>query len=57
MESQRTQASFVLLLTLEEREALVQILRVVEDEWWLDDLEHALLARLELDDAAVPAAA
>ena len=47
----------VFLLTGEEREALARILRVVEDEWWLDALEHALLERLEGVAAAVPTAA
>ena len=52
----RTEAAFVLLLTGEEREALTRILRVVEDEWWLDDLERSLLERLEISNALVPAA-
>jgi len=29
----------------------------VEDEWWLDEVEQTLLARLELADAAVLTAA
>lgn len=57
MESQRTEATIVFRLTAEEREALARILRVVEDEWWLDDLEHALLERLEVGSAPVPNAA
>jgi hypothetical protein len=56
MDTQREEAPMVFLLTGEEREALTRILQVVEDEWWLDDLEHALLERLE-GVAAVPAAA
>jgi hypothetical protein len=56
MDTQRGDAPLVFLLTGEEREALARILRVVEDEWWLDDLEHALLERLE-GVAAVPTAA
>ncbi|HZQ66861.1 MAG TPA: hypothetical protein VFA66_16720 [Gaiellaceae bacterium] len=48
MEIQLTDATVEFLLTGEERAALARILRVVEDEWWLDDLEHALLERLEL---------
>jgi hypothetical protein len=47
MESQRNEAPFVLVLSGEERAALERILRVVEDEWWLDELEHSLLERLE----------
>ena len=57
MESQRTEAPIVFLLTAEERAALARILRVVEDEWWLNDLEHASLERLELDGSPVPTAA
>jgi len=53
---QRVETPIVFLLTGEERTALARILRVVEDEWWLDELEQALLARLELA-AVVPAAA
>jgi hypothetical protein len=56
MDTQRTDTAMVFLLTGEERDALTRILRVVEDEWWLDDLEHALLERLE-GVAAVPTAA
>jgi len=52
----RMEPGFVLLLTGEEREALARILRVVEDEWWLDDLERSLLERLEISNALVPAA-
>ncbi len=57
MESQRTEAGFVFLLTGEERLALLRILRVVEDNWWLDEVERALLERLEGSTAAsVPVA-
>jgi len=59
VESQRIETGFlVLLLTGEERLALERILRVVEDNWWLDDLERSLLERLEGSHAAaaVPAA-
>jgi hypothetical protein len=47
MESQRTEVVISLRLTTEEREALARVLHVVEDEWWLDELERALLERLE----------
>ena len=51
------ESGFVLLLTAEERAALVRVLRVVGDNWWLDELEGVLLARLELAEAVfVPAA-
>ena len=45
--SQRTEGGLVLRLTAEEQAALVRILRVVEDNWWLDELERDLLQRLE----------
>jgi len=48
VESQRAESGFVLLLTAEERAALVRVLRVVEDNWWLDAVESAVLRRLEL---------
>jgi hypothetical protein len=52
------EAAIVFRLTGEERAALVRILQVVEDEWWLDDLERSLLERLQASNAAVvPAAA
>ncbi len=57
MEAQRAEAGFVFLLSSEERLALVRILRVVEDNWWLDELEHALLERLLGSDVAVLPAA
>jgi hypothetical protein len=47
MEPQRPDAGTALLLTREERAALARILHVVEDEWWLDEVERALLERLE----------
>jgi hypothetical protein len=47
MESQRTDIGTTLLLTGEERAVLARILHVVEDEWWLDEDEQALLERLE----------
>jgi hypothetical protein len=51
------EAAFVFLLSGEEREALVRVLRVVEDNWWLDDVERALLERFEgTDVTAIPAA-
>jgi hypothetical protein len=53
VESQRAEAAIVLLLTEEERQALARILRVVEDNWWLDEVERALLERLEASDAEV----
>ncbi len=57
MESQPDESGFALLLTADERAALVRVLRVVGDNWWLDELEGALLARLELAEAVfVPAA-
>lgn len=34
-------------LTDEERSALLRALYVVKDNWWLDAVEDALLARLE----------
>ena len=51
MESQRTDAGTAILLTREERAALARILKVVEDEWWLDEVEQALLERLEPGEA------
>jgi hypothetical protein len=52
VESKRAEAAVVFLLTDEERQALARILRVVEDNWWLDEVERALLERLEASDAA-----
>jgi hypothetical protein len=52
VESQRAEAAVVFLLTEEERQALARIFRVVEDNWWLDEVERALLERLEASDAA-----
>ena len=45
-----------LRLTAEERAALVRVLRVVEDEWWLNEVEQRLLERLEPAEAALAAA-
>ena len=53
MESQRTDIGTTLLLTVEERAALARVLHVVEDEWWLDEVEQALLERLEPDEAVL----
>jgi hypothetical protein len=35
-------------LTSEEQQALVAVLYVVKDNWWLTDLEEHVLRRLEL---------
>ena len=51
------EAAFVFLLTGAEREALVRVLQVVEDNWWLDDVERALLERFDGLDATAVAAA
>jgi hypothetical protein len=48
VESQRAESGFVLLLTAEERAALLRVLRVVQDNWWLDAIESAVLRRIEL---------
>ena len=47
MESQRAESSFLLLLSPEERAALLRVIRVVEDNWWLDETEREVLERLE----------
>ncbi|HSS72216.1 MAG TPA: hypothetical protein VLK53_01495 [Gaiellaceae bacterium] len=47
MESHLTEIGTTLLLTGEERAVLARVLHVVEDEWWLDENERALLERLE----------
>ncbi len=48
METQHAEAGLVfLLLSGDECEALVRVLRVVQDNWWLDEQERALLERLE----------
>jgi Trp operon repressor len=47
VESQRTESSFLLLLTQEERTALLRVIHVVEDNWWLDDVEREVLERIE----------
>jgi len=57
VERQRLEAAFVFLLSGEEREALVRVLQVVEDNWWLDDVERALLERFEGVDATAVSAA
>jgi hypothetical protein len=57
VESQRVEATVAFLLTVEERLALARILRVVDDNWWLDEVERALLERLEASDATVLSAA
>jgi hypothetical protein len=51
------ESGFVLFLTAEERAALLRVLRVVQDNWWLDVVEGAVLRRLELSaDELAPAA-
>jgi hypothetical protein len=57
MESQLDEVVISLRLTDQERAALARVLHFVEDEWWLDEVEQTLLARLELADAAVLTAA
>jgi hypothetical protein len=47
VESQRAESGIVLLLTAEERAALLRVIRVVEDNWWLDEVERDVLERLE----------
>ena len=47
MESHLTEIGTTLLLTGEECAVLARVLHVVEDEWWLDENERALLERLE----------
>jgi hypothetical protein len=47
VESQRAESGIVLLLTAEERAALLRVIRVVEDNWWLDEVEREVLDRLE----------
>ena len=57
VELQRSEATFVFLLSAEERETLIRALRVIEDNWWLDDRERALLDRLDgTDVVSAPAA-
>jgi hypothetical protein len=56
VEAQRTETGYVFRLTGEERLALVRILRVVEDNWWLDEVERTLLERLEGEAAVLTAA-
>jgi hypothetical protein len=57
VESQRVEPGIVLLLTGEEQLALVRVLRVVEDNWWLDEVERSLLERLDPDRVTVLTAA
>jgi hypothetical protein len=47
MEPQRREVVVSLRLTRDECAALARVLHVVEDEWWLDELERELLERLE----------
>jgi hypothetical protein len=58
METQHEEAGLFFLLTGEECLALVRVLRVVEDNWWLDERERAVLERLECYEpaAVLPAA-
>jgi hypothetical protein len=57
VESQRAESGFALFLTAEQRAALLRVIRVVEDNWWLDEVEREVLARLECPAAElVPAA-
>jgi len=58
VETQHAEAGLFFLLTGEECLALVRVLRVVEDNWWLDERERALLERLECYEpaAVLPAA-
>ena len=57
MESQRAESVFLLFLTPEERAALLRVIRVVEDNWWLDEIERTVLERVEdLATELVPAA-
>jgi Trp operon repressor len=53
VESQRAESGFVLFLTAEERAALLRVIRVVEDNWWLDEVEREVLERLEAPAAQV----
>jgi len=41
------ESSIALLLTAEERAALLRVIRVVEDNWWLDEVERNVLERIE----------
>jgi hypothetical protein len=51
VESQRTETGLVLLLSPEERAALLRVIHVVEDNWWLDDVEREVLERIEFPTA------
>jgi hypothetical protein len=57
VESQRAESGIVLLLTAEERAALLRVIHVVEDNWWLDDVERNVLEQLELPAAELVHAA
>jgi len=57
VESQRAESGFVLFLTAEQRAALLRVIRVVEDNWWLDEVEREVLERIECPAAElIPAA-
>jgi hypothetical protein len=47
VESKRAESGTVLLLTAEERTALLRVIHVVEDNWWLDEVERDVLERIE----------
>jgi hypothetical protein len=47
VESKRAESSIALLLSAEERAALLRVIRVVEDNWWLDEVERDVRERLE----------
>jgi hypothetical protein len=47
VESKRAESSIALLLSAEERAALLRVIRVVEDNWWLDEVERIVLERIE----------
>jgi hypothetical protein len=47
VESQGAESGIVLFLTAEERAALLRVIRVVEDNWWLNEVERDVLERLE----------
>jgi len=47
VESKYAESSIALFLTAEERAALLRVIRVVEDNWWLDEVERNVLERIE----------
>jgi hypothetical protein len=47
VESKYGESSIALFLTAEERAALLRVIRVVEDNWWLDEVERNVLERIE----------